>query len=56
MTTNRRKDDLGETKNVAADHPDIVAAIDRLMREQHTPSAEFPFPALDARHAAKAGQ
>ncbi len=43
------KDDIGETRNVAADHPDIVAQIDRLMREQHTPSPEFPFPALDRR-------
>ena len=43
------KNDTGETKNVAADHPDIVAKIDTLMREQHTPSPEFPFPALDRR-------
>ena len=43
------KDDIAESKDVAADHPDIVARIDRLMREQHTPSAEFPFKALDKR-------
>ena len=43
------KDDIAESKDVAADHPDIVARIDRLMREQHTPSAEFPFKALDER-------
>jgi arylsulfatase A len=41
------KDDIGETKDVSATNPDVVAAIERIMREQHTPSAEFPFPALD---------
>jgi arylsulfatase A-like enzyme len=41
------RDDLAEAKDVAADHPDVVARIARLMREQHTPSREFPFPALD---------
>lgn len=41
------KDDLAESKDVAADHPDIVAQIEKLMREQRTPSREFPLPALD---------
>ena len=41
------KDDLAESKDVAADHPDIVAQIEKLMREQHTPSREFPLPVLD---------
>lgn len=41
------KDDLAESKDVAAEHPDIVAKMEQLMREQHTPSAEFPLPALD---------
>lgn len=41
------KTDLAETKDVAADHPDIVERIEKLMREQHTPSREFPLPALD---------
>ena len=39
--------DPGETKNVAGQHPDVVARLERLMREQHTPSTEFAFPALD---------
>ena len=43
------KDDIGESRDVAADHPEIVAKMDQLLREQHTPSAEFPFPALDQR-------
>ena len=41
------KDDRNETKNVAAEHPDIVAKLEKLMREQHVPSEEFPLPALD---------
>jgi arylsulfatase A-like enzyme len=41
------KDDIAETKDVAAQHPDIVAKIEKIMREQHTPSSVFPFPALD---------
>lgn len=45
------KDDIGETKDVAADHLEVVARIDQLMREQHTASNEFPFPALDNRPA-----
>ena len=39
--------DPAETTDVADQHPDIAAKIERLMREQHTPSKEFPFPALD---------
>jgi len=39
--------DPTETTDVADQHPDIIAKIERLMREQHTPSKEFPFPALD---------
>ena len=41
------KDDISETKDVSAQHPDIVAKTEKIMREQHTPSAEFPLPALD---------
>jgi len=39
--------DISETNDVAAQHPDVVARMERLMREQHTPSKEFPFPVLD---------
>lgn len=41
--------DIAEAKDVAAEHPEVVAQMDRLMREQHTRSADFPFPALDQR-------
>jgi len=39
--------DPTEQTNVAAQHPDIVATLEKLMREQHTPSKEFPLAALD---------
>jgi arylsulfatase A-like enzyme len=41
------KTDPAETANVAAQHPDIVTKLERIMREQHVNSAEFPFRALD---------
>ena len=41
------KTDPAETTNVAAQHPDIVAKIQQIMREQHVNSADFPFAALD---------
>lgn len=40
-------DDAGEQNNVAAEHPDIVARLEKIMAQQHTPSRDFPFPALD---------
>lgn len=39
--------DVGQQHDVAAQHPDIVARMERLMHEQHAPSPEFPLPALD---------
>lgn len=39
--------DPTETQNVIAAHPEIVAKLEALMRQEHTPSREFPFPALD---------
>ena len=43
------KDDPTESHDVTADHPEIVAKIEKIMREEHVPSAEFPFPALDGK-------
>ncbi|MCA8987040.1 MAG: arylsulfatase [Planctomycetaceae bacterium] len=39
--------DPGESKDLAAEHPEIVEKIERIMREQHTVSTVFPFPILD---------
>lgn len=39
--------DPSETNDVAAQHPDLVAQAERLLREQHTPSEVFKFPAID---------
>ena len=41
------KTDPNETTDVASQHPQIVARMERMMREQHRPSKDFPFPALD---------
>ncbi|MCX7007982.1 MAG: arylsulfatase [Kiritimatiellaeota bacterium] len=38
------KHDIGEAKDVAADHPDVVAQMLKLMKAQHTPSKDFPLP------------
>jgi arylsulfatase len=39
--------DPAETADVSAKHPEVVRRLKTLMREQHTPSKDFPFPALD---------
>lgn len=39
--------DPAETKNVDAEHPDIVAKMKAIMAAQHTNSADFPMAALD---------
>ncbi len=36
-----------ESKDVSLQHPDVVEKIERLFKEQHTPSKDFPIPALD---------
>jgi arylsulfatase len=41
------KTDIAESNDVSAQHPKIVARMEKLMREQHVPSQEFPLPALD---------
>jgi arylsulfatase len=40
--------DVGETNDLSADHPEIVAQMETILRREHRPSREFPFPALDA--------
>lgn len=39
--------DAAETKNVAADHPDVVAKIATIMKEQHVPTKLWPLRAID---------
>lgn len=41
------KSDPAQARDVGAERPEIVSRLERLMREQHLPSKEFPFPALD---------
>ena len=40
--------DPTESKDVAADHPDVLAKLEKLMASQHGLSADFPIPVLDA--------
>ncbi len=40
--------DVGEQSDVADQHPDIVAKLTKLMKEQHVKSELFPIRALDA--------
>lgn len=39
--------DPKEEKDVSAAHPDIIAQMEKVLREQHSPSKDFPIPALD---------
>lgn len=39
--------DVGEEHDVFAEHPQIVAQIEEIMRREHVRSDVFPFPALD---------
>ena len=41
--------DPAESRDVAADHPEVVARIERIMRDEHVPSALFPLPTIDGR-------
>ena len=40
--------DPGESRDLATAHPDVLHQLERLMREQHLASREFPMRALDA--------
>ncbi len=39
--------DIGESKDVAAEHPEIVARMRLIMKKEHVPSELFPIPAID---------
>ena len=40
--------DENETNDLAAKHPDVVARLEKLLKDQHTPSRDFPLQAIDA--------
>jgi len=40
-------DDIGEKRDVAGEHPEIIARMERVMREARTPSDLFPMKAID---------
>ncbi|MBY0513434.1 MAG: arylsulfatase [Gemmataceae bacterium] len=39
--------DPGETTDVAAKHPDVLARLERRLAREHTPNPDFPLPAID---------
>jgi len=39
--------DRAESKDVAADHPDLVTEVERIFRAQHVASKDFAIPSLD---------
>ena len=41
--------DIGESKDVASEHPEVVRRAEALMMSERFPSADFPFPVLDAK-------
>jgi arylsulfatase len=43
------RNDIAESKDVAAEHPEIVAQAAKFMAEAHTPSAMFPLPGVDTK-------
>jgi len=43
------KTDFAESKNVAAEHPDIVARMAEIMRSGRTESKEFPLREIAAK-------
>jgi arylsulfatase A len=40
-------EDVGETTDVSAEHPEVVSQIREIMQREHTPSNLFPFPPID---------
>ncbi|MCH5372451.1 MAG: hypothetical protein JJ992_00620 [Planctomycetes bacterium] len=41
------REDISESRDVSADHPDIVARTRAIMDAEHVPSKLFPFPPID---------
>jgi uncharacterized sulfatase len=45
--------DLGETNNVAKEHPDIVAQVDTIMKREHQPSPHWKPPSAKRKRTSK---
>ncbi|GEM_PF-6922682 len=41
------KSDIAESQDVFKQHPEVVAEIEKLVREAHTPNKMFPMGALE---------
>ncbi len=41
------KDDIGESRDMATEHPEIVARMREIMKSERVPSKLFPIPAID---------
>jgi arylsulfatase len=41
------KNDVGESRDVAAEHPETVARLREIMKAEHVPSELFPMPPID---------
>lgn len=39
--------DESETTDLATKHPEVVARLEKLMKDQHTPNKDFPLPSID---------
>ncbi len=49
------KNDLGESNNIAKDHPEVVAQMDRLMKEAHRPNSNWVVRGKPKKSRPKAG-
>ena len=45
--------DVSESKDVAAQHPDVVNKLTQMMSEVRTPSVDFPLVPIDPRNSSK---
>ncbi len=43
------ENDIGESKDVASEHPEVVKRAEALMKSERFPSENFAFPVLDAK-------
>jgi arylsulfatase len=41
------REDIGESRDLAADHPEIVERMREIMEAEHTPSEIFPMGPID---------